>query len=103
MLKISKKMKKTDEWVRQQLTRWKKKLLNWTFDFVQVASNIEIYEQHEEGNEEEVETAHSEPEAMLVEIEDESCEPLLSASSTTPVTQIQIPIFKFDFANRDSR
>lgn len=71
-------------------------------DSSQVASNIEIYEHHEEESNE-IETPHSEPEAMLVEIEDESCEPLASASTTTPVTQMQIPIFKFDFANRDSR
>jgi hypothetical protein len=74
-----------------------------------VASNIEIYEHHEEEEEEEEtnETQNSEPEAMLVEIEDESCEPLTSiissSTTTTPVTQIQIPIFKFDFANRESR
>lgn len=75
-----------------------------------MASNIEIYEHHEEEEEEEInenETQNSEPEAMLVEIEDESCEPLASiissSATTTPVTQIQIPIFKFDFANRDSR
>lgn len=72
-----------------------------------MASNIEIYEHHEEDEEEETnETQNSEPEAMLVEIEDESCEPLasvISSSTTTPVTQVQIPIFKFDFANRDSR
>lgn len=36
---------------------------------------------------------------MLVEIEDDTFE---TVSNATPITQIQIPIFKFDFANRDS-
>lgn len=40
---------------------------------------------------------------MIVEIEDDSCESVQPVSSDTPLTQMPIPIFKFDFANRDSR
>lgn len=49
------------------------------------------------------ETENDEPEAMIVEIEDDSCESVQPVSSDTPLTQMPIPIFKFDFANRDSR
>lgn len=41
-----------------------------------------------------------EPEAMLVEIEDDTLE---TTSVATPIVQMQIPIFKFEFANRDLR
>lgn len=62
---------------------------------IQVVSNLEIYQQSRENV-----TENDEPEAMLVEIEDDAFE---TVSNATPITQIQIPIFKFDFANRDSR
>lgn len=61
-----------------------------------MVSNLEIYQQLKEDNEKE----NDEPEAMLVEIEDDTFE---TVSNATPITQIQIPIFKFDFANRDAK
>lgn len=63
---------------------------------MKVVSNLEIYQRSKENNE----TENDEPEAMLVEIEDDAYE---TVSNATPITQMQIPIFKFDFANRDSR
>lgn len=39
-----------------------------------------------------------EPEAVIVEIEDDGFESLPSNSASS---QIQIPIFKFDFANKE--
>lgn len=65
-----------------------------------VVSSLEIYQQSSKENNE---TENDEPEAMLVEIEDDCFEAAPSISNTTPITQMQIPIFKFDFANRDSR
>jgi hypothetical protein len=62
----------------------------------QVVSNLDIYCQSKDHPE----TENDEPEAMLVEIEDDNYE---TVSNATPVTQKQIPVFKFDFANRDSR
>lgn len=59
-------------------------------------SSFDIYRETKENNDME----NDEPEAILVEIEDDSYE---TVSNATPITQIQIPIFKFDFANRDSR
>lgn len=58
-----------------------------------MASSLDIYSQSKD-------TDAEEPEAMLVEIEDETLD---SVSNATPITQMQIPIFKFDFANREMR
>ena len=66
------------------------------FVLFQVVSSLDIYH----GSKENPETETDEPEAMLVEIEDDNYETI---SNATPITQMQIPIFKFDFANRDSR
>lgn len=63
-------------------------------------SSLEIYQQSSKDNNE---TENDEPEAMLVEIEDDSFDIVQPVAVTTPITQMQIPIFKFDFANRDSR
>lgn len=67
---------------------------------LQVVSSLDIYQQSSKDNNE---MENDEPEAMLVEIEDDSYECVQPVSSATPITQMQIPIFKFDFANRDSR
>lgn len=67
---------------------------------LQVVSSFDIYQQSSKDNNE---TENDEPEAMLVEIEDDSFEIVQPVSAATPITQMQIPIFKFDFANRDSR
>jgi len=64
------------------------------FDF-QVVSSLDIYHESKD-----IETENDEPEAMIVEVEDENFE---TVPNVTPITQMQIPIFKFDFANRDSR
>lgn len=71
---------------------------NFSLNFrsLQVVSSLDIYCRSKEN----LETETDEPEAMLVEIEDDNYE---SVSNATPITQMQIPIFKFDFANRDSR
>lgn len=61
-----------------------------------MVSSCDIYHRSDDTNEAETD----EPEAMLVEVEDDNFE---TVSNATPITQIQIPIFKFDFANRDSR
>lgn len=61
-----------------------------------MVSSCDIYHRPNDTNEAETD----EPEAMLVEVEDDNFE---TVSNATPITQMQIPIFKFDFANRDSR
>lgn len=43
-----------------------------------------------------------EPEAVIVEVEDDGLELLPLSTETTPL-QIQIPVFKFDFANKDTK
>lgn len=40
---------------------------------------------------------------MIVEVEDDAFEIITPIAATTPITQIQIPIFKFDLANKDAR
>lgn len=75
---------------------WLNRLTNRFSNHFQVVSNLDIYCQSKDHTE----TENDEPEAMLVEIEDENYE---TVSNATPVTQMQIPVFKFDFANRDSR
>lgn len=43
-----------------------------------------------------------EPEAVIVEVEDDGMECIPVSTETTPL-QIQIPVFKFDFANKDTK
>ena len=64
------------------------------FIFIKTSSNLELYSEINES----FESAAEEPEAVIVEVEDEGCELMPSASP-----QIQIPIFKFDFATKDLR
>ncbi|XP_070505666.1 putative leucine-rich repeat-containing protein DDB_G0290503 isoform X2 [Chironomus tepperi] len=59
------------------------------------SSNLELYSEVNES----FDSATEEPEAVIVEVEDEGCE--LISSSASP--QMQIPIFKFDFASKDLR
>ncbi|KAL7019111.1 hypothetical protein ACKWTF_011016 [Chironomus riparius] len=58
------------------------------------SSNLELFSEVNES----FESAAEEPEAVIVEVEDEGCEIISSASP-----QMQIPIFKFDFASKDLR
>lgn len=39
---------------------------------------------------------------MIVEVEDDAFEITTPIAATTPIMQTEIPIFKFDLANRDS-
>lgn len=64
------------------------------FIFIKTSSNLELYSEVNES----FESTAEEPEAVIVEVEDEGCELMPSASP-----QMQIPIFKFDFASKDLR
>lgn len=63
----------------------------------QVSSDNQIYRAAER-RKLEVEISTDEPEAVIVEVEDDG----LEIMSTTPQQMQQIPIFKFDFVNKDS-
>lgn len=65
---------------------------------MQVSSDIQIYH-GDERRKFETDISADEPEAVIVTVEDDGLELI---SETTPLP-MQIPIFKFDFVNKDSQ
>lgn len=76
------------------------KLYNSFYFQVSSTPTIQIYCGEDKNIQPEI--SNYEPEAVIVEVEDEGLEFMPVSAETTPL-QIQIPIFKFDFANRDSK